>query len=82
MERERNVQRIDGIRTHLHLLSMDELNTERGYAVDRMHAAAHDIEVLEGELATRRELGEIMLVPQLEVTPVVQQDFETHMRQE
>lgn len=72
---ERNVQRIDGVRTHLHLLTQEELEAERGYALERAHEAYQDIEKIEGELCARRRLGEIA-VPQLEVTPAVQQHFE------
>lgn len=75
MEQARNVQRIDGVVTHLHLLSDGELESERGYALDRAHTAYEDIEKIEGELCNRRRIGQIA-VPQLEVTPAAQQHFE------
>lgn len=73
---ERNVQRIDGIVTHLHQLSGEELDGYRANAVLRMHQAIADIEHLEGEIASRRDIGEIALAPQLEVTPTAQANFE------
>lgn len=73
---ERNVQRIDGVRTHLHLLSQEELEAERGYALERAHEAYQDIEKIEGELCARRNIGEVAVAPVLEATPAAQQYFQ------
>ena len=50
---ERNVQRIDGIKTHLHGLSDEELSQQLFHASARLEGAQADIETLHGELHRR-----------------------------
>lgn len=59
---ERNVQRINGERVHLHQLSVGGLNLQREYAIERAHNAMMDIDKIEAEIATRRDIGEIALM--------------------
>ena len=50
---ERNVQRIDGERVHLHTLSDEELESHINYAYERLAIANRDIDILLGEQSSR-----------------------------
>jgi len=64
---ERNVQRINGEKTHLHELSNGGLNLQREYAIQRAHNALNDIDKIEAEIASRRHIGQLVLeIPQLQ----------------
>lgn len=75
---ERNVQRIDGQRVHLHLLSTQELETQREYALDRMQRAHADVELLDAAIEARRSPAEMVLAQSevvIERTPLAQTEF-------
>lgn len=55
---ERNVQRINGIVTHLHRLGDEELESMMGYAHERIEAASADLNTLGIESARRFAAGE------------------------
>lgn len=50
---ERNVQRINGVKLHLHELSESELCGAIGAAYERLESTSVDLQVLQSELTSR-----------------------------
>ena len=70
---ERNVRRINGIKTDLGRLSDDELENHMQYAHERIGRATDDLDILGQESARRfdaaEQVGEVSLATVIELFP-------------
>lgn len=81
---ERNIQRIDGIKTHVHALSDAELAGHIGHAEARRASADNDISILTAEAHRRANvelpLGEVALEGYAEIADTLIPPYDSEGR--